>query len=38
METEMDWEEYERRKKELPPMDPEEYTEEVKRIAEELGL
>ena len=33
------WEEYERRKKDLPDdLTPEEYTAEARKIADELGL
>lgn len=32
------WQEYERRKKALPPMRPAEYEEAVRRIAKELGV
>lgn len=32
------WAEYERRKKALPPMDPDEYERAIKIICEELGI
>jgi len=35
----MDWDEYEQWKKELPlDLSPEEYTESIGRICDELGL
>lgn len=37
-EGENKWVEYERRKKELPEMTPEEYVDAVCQIADELGI
>lgn len=32
------WTEYERRKRELPPLEPHEYAEQIRKITTDLGI